>query len=218
MNTPTARPNERSHRQWYFFGVVAFLPHLLAVLLASSQRHPFDHTQQFLSELGERGSTTANLMNYFGILPTGTLIALFAVVILSNAGKAPLLRIAGGLILIHGVCRVVAALFPCDVGCHPAVPSLSQFIHNVAAAVGFLALVAAPFVVGRWLLVQRRGLAIVGATFFLGSVATASLILFNINAAGGVGLYQRIALGSLQLWLSIFALHLLLHQRGTNAV
>ena len=62
---------------WPLAGALAFLPHMVAILLATSLRPGFDHAKQYLSELGERGSETAALMNFVGIIPTGLLIAVF---------------------------------------------------------------------------------------------------------------------------------------------
>ncbi len=184
------------------------MPHLVAVVVASYQRPLFDHRLQFISELGERGSSTAFVTNFLGIVPTGLLLAVFGVGLVVRYREHRLLASAGLLIVLHGLCRVVAAFFPCDVGCRPAVLSISQVVHNVSATVAVISLTAALFTAGAWLATSKRGVVAVGATYALGviSLVAQGLLVVKIPA-GDVGLYQRVALGALQLWVAIFALY-----------
>lgn len=205
--TAAASPRPRHLPPWVLAGMVAFLPHLLAVILASAQRPGFSHRVQYLSELGERGSATASLTNYLGILPTGLLIACFGLGVLLRFRAQRAMAIAGGLIALRGVLRVVAALFPCDVGCRPALASASQDIHNAAATIAFVALTAAAFTAGAWLRARRHGKAIVVATYALAIVAVAAQVMLLAGAMGSPGLFQRIALGALQLWVALLAIH-----------
>lgn len=219
MNT-VAAPLGRSQRlYWPLTGALAFLPHLAAILLATSRRPGFDHAKQYLSELGERGSNTASLMNFLGIVPTGLLIATFGIGILKAYRSEPRLVAAGSLIVTHGICRVAAGLFPCDLGCRPAFPSLSQSIHNTSAAIGYVSLTTAVFFAGAWLLARKRGAFIVATTYALGVCAAAALLMLFFDVGGQLGLYQRIALLALQLWVALFALHFITHspKRPRNA-
>jgi len=211
---PPTPHQKATHMYWRLAGALAFLPHLAAVILATSRRPGFDHSKQYLSELGERGSETAALMNYLGIVPTGLLIAVFGLGLLKTCRSERLVLAAGSLIVLHGVCRVTAGLFPCDLGCRPAAPSLSQSIHNASAAIGYLSLTAAVFFAGAWLVARRRGAALIAATYALGVCASAALLMLFINLGGHLGLYQRIALLALQLWVAVFALHFIIRQPG----
>ena len=210
MNTVTKPTGREQHMYWPLAGAFAFLPHLVAIFLATSRRPGFDHVTQYLSELGERGSDTASLMNFLGIVPTGLLIAVFGAGLLKAYRNEPRLVVAGSLIVIHGIFRVAAGLFPCDLGCRPASPSLSQSIHNTSAAMGYISLTTAVFFAGAWLLARRRGAFIVTATYALGVCAAAALLILLLNVGGQLGLYQRIALLALQLWIAVFALHFII--------
>lgn len=196
---------------WPLAGALAFLPHMVAILLATSRRPGFDHAKQYLSELGERGSETAALMNFVGIIPTGLLIAVFGFGLLRAYRSEPRLVAAGSLIAVHGICRVAAGLFPCDLGCRPAFPSMSQSIHNTSAAIGYVSLTTAVFFAGAWLLARRRGAFVIAATYGLGVCAVAALLMLFFNLGGQLGLYQRFALLALQLWVALFALHFIIH-------
>ena len=194
---------------WKLAGAVAFLPHLLAVLVAAAQRPGFSHRTQFLSELGERGSSTASLANYLGILPTGALLACFGLGLVAHYRADRRLALGGALIVVHGLCRMLAAFFTCDPGCRPDHPSMSQAVHNVVAGTAFVALTAALFTIGAWLIVHRRGAAIIAASYALGLLALVSQALLVFHGHGNSGLYQRMALAALQLWVTVLALHLL---------
>lgn len=206
----TGTPLQRQFSSWMFAGLLAFAPHLVAVLIAASLHPGFNHRAQFISELGERGSSTAFLINFLGVLPTGGLLAAFGLGLLLSYRAHRLLAVAGALITLHGLCRVLTAFFPCDVGCRPAVPSLSQLVHNAAAIVAFVALTGALFTAGAWLFKRKRGAAAVATTYALGVTAVLAQVLLVVGAGNGNdGLYQRVALGSLQLWVSLLALHLI---------
>ena len=193
---------------WTVAGMLAFLPHLIAVVLATVQRPEFSNRIQYLSELGERGSSTAIVANYLGILPTGVLLACFGVGVFLRFRADRLMAAAGALIVLHGVLRVVAAIFPCDPGCRPIFPTTSQTVHNMAATVAFVSLTTSLFLAGSWLRARRHETWIVAATFSLGALAVAAQGMLVAAPTGSPGLYQRLALGALQLWVALLAFHL----------
>ena len=204
----TAALSRREPSLWLLAGLFGFVPHGVAVVVATYQRPVFDHRTQFISELGERGSTTAFVVNFLGIIPTGLLLATFGIGLVARYRAHRLLVVSGALIALHGLCRVMAALFPCDVGCRPVVPSLSQLVHNGSATVAFISLTAALFTAGAWLVKLKRGVAVVLATYTLGVAAVVAQGLIVTRTAGAdVGLYQRVALGALQLWVALLAFH-----------
>lgn len=207
MNT-TATRARRKPSLWLLAGLIGFVPHLVAVVVATYQRPLFDHRSQFISELGERASNTAFVINFLGIVPTGLLLAAFGVGLVARYRAHRLLAVAGALIAVHGLFRVMAAVFPCDIGCRPVEPSLSQLVHNACATLAFISLTAALFTTGVWLVKAKRGVVAVLATYTLGVTAVLAQGLLMANFAGGdVGLYQRVALGALQLWVVILAFH-----------
>ena len=202
----TASETSPTQRIWMTAGAIAFMPHLAAVIVATRMRPSYDHGRQFLSELGERGSTTSSLMNFFGIIPTGLLIAAFGIGLAAHLRKAPLGLLAGGLITLHGLSRMLVGVFPCDVSCVPAAPSLSQTLHNTTATAGYVSLTAAAFVFGAFLIVSRRHLAMILVSYGAGIVASVALGFLLMHPGASAGLYQRLALGTLQLWLTVVAI------------
>lgn len=215
MHTPHPCPS-RLFLSWLAAGALSFLPHLAAIIVATTMRPNFDHKRQFLSELGDSASPTAALFNYFGIMPTGVLILVFGVgLALVFRAELPL-RLAGALVAVHGLCRICAAMFPCDAGCRPLSPSYSQMVHNATATTAFLALTVALFVVGAWLIKRRQPISIIVLTYSLGIVAIAAQALLALGSAASTGLYQRVALGALQLWLVVFSVYIFAQARAAS--
>lgn len=196
-------------RPWHVAGLVAWVPHLLAVVYVTSRRPGYSHRSQFLSELGERGGEAAAIMNFLGIAPTGILFMLFGAGLAWHRRADRTLLAVGGLIAVHGLGRVLGALFSCDAGCRPEHPSFSQVAHGMAALAASLALTAALFSAAAWLIARRQGPAVIAVTWALGAIAVLSHALLLMHPEGGhVGLYQRVGLGALQAWVAVFAVHL----------
>lgn len=178
---------------------------LLAMIVAGGAAWPgYSHVSQFISELGSTGAPHAQLVNMAGFLPIGVLLTLFP---LLSAFLAPRsgLRAAGFLLLaLFAVGYLAAAFFPCDAGCRPATPSVSQMVHNLAGLGGYL---GAP--IGLVLLgVAARKWS--GATwlsplaFVCAAVSFVSFVVMLGEPPIG-GLVQRILEGAVALWGLAFA-------------
>ncbi len=124
------------------FAVAGLVPLLLLVLLGPLGFPDYSHLAQFISELGARGAPHERLVRYAGFLPAGVFVSLFAVaafVALPRSVPATLGLLGIG---VYALGYLAAAFFPCDPGCRPAEPSLSQIIHNLVGLAGY---VIAPF-------------------------------------------------------------------------
>ncbi|MDQ2733480.1 MAG: DUF998 domain-containing protein [Pseudomonadota bacterium] len=210
------RVSTRALKPWQLAGMVAFVPHLAVVTLASWQRPSFSQRAQYLSELGERGSPTSTLTNLFGVFPTGLLFLVFGIGVIVHYRRSHLLVLSGALVAVHGVARIAAAFFPCDAGCRPSSPSLSQGVHNFAATLAMVALCAALFFAGAWLIRKRKGVLIISLTYFFGLVAVTALMALAVWPDESAGLYRRVALGSMELWVTVFAVFLAIRPLEAN--
>jgi len=191
-------------------GILAPLLWASAIIFCGSLRPEYSHFTQYISELGERGSSTELIMRYAGFVPTGLMHVAFAAFLYVVFKSSPLAIIAATLLAINGLARIGAGLFPCEPGCVGPRLLLSQQLHSLSAGVGFFAFIGAAVL---WGIVLRRhrslrglslysvGCGIVGLVFLL-------LMVWSAESRAGTGLYERLSSGVLSLWLFVFAARL----------
>ena len=120
-------------------GIMAPVVYVGAVIYCGAMRPGYDHVTQFMSELAERGSPTEMTMRVAGFWVPGLLILAFATSLLTRPVAWPVTL----LLVIHGIGRVTSGIFPCDPGCRATGASFSQMMHNGAAVVNALTVLAA---------------------------------------------------------------------------
>jgi len=188
-------------------GILAPLLWAFAIVFCGSLRPEYSHFTQYISELGERGSSTEFIMRYAGFLPTGLMHMAFAAFLYVAFRGSRLAVIAATLLAINGLARIGAGLFPCEPGCVGPALSLSQQLHSLSARIGFFALIGAAVTWGIFLRRYRslRGLSLysvgsgtVGLVFLL-------LMAWSAELKAGTGLYERLSSGVLSLWVLVFA-------------
>ena len=190
-------------------GLAGPLLFILAVILSAALRPGYDHVSQLISELGETGGSTAQLMTYLGFYPTGILILLFSVSCFA-AIRRNLLSLAGTVLVgLASLAIIVAGIFSCDVGCAMEDPSTDQMLHTAAAMGAFLAMIVASIL---WSLRFRtldhwRGLWIYSLVTGIGAfgLLVAFLLLSESQIAG---LVQRLLVLVLFIWLMVFSARL----------
>jgi hypothetical membrane protein len=111
---------------------------VVMVVVAGALTPGYSHVSQFISELGARGSPQEWGVRLGGFLPLGIFLLAFC-----WFAYAALPRSSGttlGLVglALYAAGYLVAAAFPCDLGCRPAEPSTSQLVHNAAGLLGYL--------------------------------------------------------------------------------
>ena len=184
-------------------GIAAPVLWIAIVIYGGAVTPGYDPVNQFISELGERGSPTESVVRALGMALPGVLLMLFGASLFGSPGA----RAAAVLVIIHGALRVAVGAFPCDAGCPVSGGSFSQVVHSVSASLNGLVLPAAGVV---WALHLRKtggsGLfaAYSLASAFLGLLFM-GLMMVNLTTRHAVGLYQRLALGIGSLWLLALA-------------
>jgi len=191
-------------------GMLAPLWWASAIIFCGSSRPEYSHVAQYISELGERGSSTEFIMRYAGFLPTGLMHMAFAAFLyVAFRGSRPAM-IAATLLAINGLARIGAGLFPCEPGCVGPNLLLSQQLHSLSAGIGFFALIGASVM---WGILFRRYRSLRGLSLYSvgsGTVGLAFLLLmvWSAELRAGTGLYERLSSGVLSLWLLVFAARL----------
>lgn len=111
---------------------------LLMVVVAGALTPGYSHISQFISELGARGSPQEWWVRLAGFLPSGILLLAFCWFAYAALPRSS--ATAWGLVglAVYAAGYLVAVAFPCDLGCRPDTPSISQRIHNAGGMLGYL--------------------------------------------------------------------------------
>ncbi|HEX8072657.1 MAG TPA: DUF998 domain-containing protein [Pyrinomonadaceae bacterium] len=191
-------------------GVLAPVLWAASIIICASVRPGYSHLTQYISELGERGSSTELLMRYAGFVPTGLMHVAFAAALYAAFRGYRLAPVAAALLALNGLGRVAAGLFPCEAGCAGPRVLLSQRLHSLAAGVGFLALIGAAILWGVLLRRHRSLSGLSGYSIGAGLLGLVFLLLMSWSAElrSGTGLYERLSSGVLSLWVLVFAVRL----------
>jgi len=191
-------------------GVLAPVFWASAIFFVGSLRPEYSHFTQYISELGERGSSTELFMRYGAFVPTGLMHIAFAAFLSFAFKDSPVAKFAAMLIAINGIARIGAGMFPCEVGCALPRLLLSQKLHSLSAGVGFFALIGASCL---WGIELRRYQSLRGLSAYSivsGCLALVFLALMTWSAElrADTGLYERLSTGLLSLWMLVFAARL----------
>lgn len=194
-------------------GVLAPVLWAVVIIIAGELRPGFDHFGQYISELGERGSSTGVFMRYGGFVATGLLhigyAAAFYVAVTRTAGRPRLTLLVAVLIALNGLGRIGAGIFACEPGC--AAPEVfDQRLHGLSATIAFLAIAAAALL-GTILFRRDQWLEPLSTYSLMTGVAGLQfLALMSASEATHLynGLYERLASGILSLWVLVTAVRL----------
>ena len=177
-----------------------------SVLIAGVLRPSYDHSAQFMSELGARGTSGAWAMNVFGFIPAELLMLGFIVLAARAWRRQGLALIGLAALSVYAVGLIIGALAPCDAGCRPATPSTTHQIHMLAGVIAYISALAGIALLA--LAAGRRGarlLMIAGLACAAGGLA----LLANLDPdLAQVGLVQRGLESLIYGWLIAFGLWL----------
>lgn len=190
-------------------GILGPILWLLLIGVAGAMRPEFNHITHYISELGERGSTTEVMMRFAAFGFTGFLYLCFASALLASFRGGWFDTLAAGLIGLEGLGRMGAGVFACDPGCVGL--SLSQELHRLFAAIGFISGILAAIAWG--LIFRRHGWPQSLSWYSVGTGVLALVFLvlmsWSQNPVNAPGLFEHLATGVLSLWLLVFATRLL---------
>lgn len=208
--TSPARTVPRLVRGGLACGLAAPALWAAAIVIAGQLRPGFDHVAQYISELGERGSSTEMFMRYGGFVTTGLMLVGFAAAFHAMVARATarpgLTLLVAVLVALDGLGRVGAGLFPCEPGC-AAPGNIVQQLHGLSATIAFLAIASAALL-GAILFRHDPGLRPLGAySLMSGCAGLIFLALMSASEAtrAYAGLYERLASGVLSLWVFVIA-------------
>jgi len=122
------------------FGVIVLgLAVLLAAVVWGGAVYPgYDHSRQFMSELGATGAVTASSVNTWGYIPNGLFVAAFCLLATWILRRSPLAVVACLLLAGNGVGMAGAGVYPCDFECSRSDPSVAAELHDLFGGLGYL--------------------------------------------------------------------------------
>ena len=178
-------------------GVAAPVIWMGLIAFGDLARPDINPVTDFISELGERSSSTEAVMRWAGFGFTGLLYVCFAAVLPSGIQSKWRAAIVAVFIGIDGLSRIGAGVHPCHPGCDGT--SRDQELHRLFATVAFcsgiMGALAAGVLFRSWFS-MTIGLS---ATIFL------LLMTWSDNPVDAHGLFERLATGVLSLWMLVFA-------------
>ena len=191
-------------------GLIAPVLWAAAIIIAGAMRPGFDHIDQYISELGERGSSTEYFMRYGGFILTGIMHVGFAAALYASlvplTGRPRLTLLVAVLVALDGIGRAGAGVFSCEPGC--AAPEvLRQRLHGLSATMAFLSIAAAASLAAILCYRNRRLRPLSAYSLASGCAGLIFLVMMSASEATHVhtGLYERLASGVLSLWVFVTA-------------
>lgn len=184
----------------FWSAVVSYVLFLLTLVIAAENYPGYRHASQFVSELGASGAPTEMFFRFGNFLPCGILIMVFSFASIKVLPKSGVTTLGFCLLAYNALGSLTAAFFPCDFGCRPESPSVSQIIHNLVGLGGYLAAIAGLFV----LAIQARTWHGLRYLFPLGigcGLAALTSLLFVDPGFVFAGLAQRSLEFSVGLWV-----------------
>lgn len=217
---PDTSDKGSAYRRLLFAGIAGPVLFGAVVAVAGALRPGYDHANQFISELGEAGAEFAWLMNYFGFMLSAVFIGLFALALSRRFRHAPA-TISGSLLLaVFAVCLFLAGVYSCDAGCSPTDASSEQVLHDLVSVVAFPAFALAVAIWGFHFLRRPtwRGFGLYSIGTVVLSIALLVLMVQSEASRDSTGVYQRLFLGVLFVWMIALSLRLRVSRDVDSAV
>ena len=190
-------------------GILAPVLLLTAIVWAGCMETDYSHATQFVSELGAFGAEHPWIINYLGLVPSGFLTVVFSVGAYSRLRPGSWFVISCVLIALAGIGRLLAGVYPCDVGCSLENMSTSARVHALA---GFVALVSgalAPmaFAAGYR---QRNDNLLLQVSTGVGAISiVAVVLLFGLGPGTAyIGAIQRLILAAFYGWTAFLSIEI----------
>ena len=189
----------------FIFGIFGAIFFVIASLLAGLIADNYDPVVQLISESMSEDRPYSKEIRYFGYIPSGILVMIFALAAPVNMPQSKQIRLSFyGIALFYGLATITVGIFPCEAGCNKEMinPGLAQVIHNLSGLFTYIGMPLCLLFIGfglkkantRGRLSQVSILLGTGSAFFI-------LILFANPLSPYAGLIQRTIEAIFVLWI-----------------
>ena len=185
-------------------GIAAAIIFTSSVITAGALHPNYSHLTQAISELGAKEAPYQDILNYGGLIPAGILTFIFSIGMFRNIKSNTFLYISSGLVMLIGLGRFFAGVFPCDPGC-ATLTSTSAKLHTICGLLALTAGAVAPLMMAFGLRSHR-----LQNYYFLSLGLGASAVIIIISGVLGIsrlyiGAAQRLLLLFTYLWIIVVA-------------
>ena len=126
-------------RSWAFWSAHVAFGFFIALLVLGDAYFPgYSQLRDFISELGAREAPTETWVRYGAFLPIGLVLMSFAIAAGRSLPRSKNMIIGMVGIFLFALGYSLAAFLPCDPGCLPEEPSVTQLLHNLTALFGYM--------------------------------------------------------------------------------
>ena len=196
----------------FWFGILGVIFFVSATILGGFQFSYYSHISQLISESYATGTPYGLYLRFFGFIPSGISIAVFAFHAIKVLPKSKDTQIGFlGIGIFYGLATILVSLFPCDKGCDKELvdPSLSQLIHNLTGLLTYLIVPISLIILGiaarKW--EKGKYVSFVGIICGLISILFVGILSSDLQSKFA-GFYQRIIEGSVLIWIIVCSFYL----------
>jgi Protein of unknown function (DUF998) len=178
----------------------------LLTLMAALATPGYSHMSQFISELGARGAEHEYAVRFLGFLPAGICLFVYCIAARHSLPTTRSTTAAFVGIGLYALGYITAAFLPCDLGCRPPQPSLSQALHNLIGLAGYVAAPWFLFTLARNARSWPKAKALVSWGYVAAAIALAGLLTLSPGSPF-VGLSQRALETAVLSWVVMNGLY-----------
>ncbi len=209
-----------SNKLLFLIGILGVSLFGVASFLGGFQFENYDPMSQYISETMAVGTPYGKALRFFGYIPSGVLLTIFAFGAIKKFPKSNLTRMGfWGIGLFYGIATIVVGIFPCDKGCNKALidPSISQIIHNLTGMLTYLFVPISILIIGIGLRNSKHYLRLSNMGILCGLICMVFIgVLMSNPTSPYVGLFQRIIEGLFILWIIACAIYIKSHVNSEN--
>lgn len=189
----------------FIYGILGSVFFVIASLLAGLIAENYDPVVQLISESMSEDRPYSKEIRYFGYIPSGILLMIFALAAPANMPQSKQIRLSFyGIALFYGFATILVGIFPCEAGCNKEMidPGIAQVIHNLSGLFTYIGMPLCILLIGLGLKHANTRALLSRVSILLGiSSAFFILILFASPISLYAGLIQRTIEAIFVLWI-----------------
>ena len=178
---------------------------VITSLIAGFIAENYNPVLQLISESMSQDRPFSKEIRYFGYIPSGILLMIFALAAPINMPASKQIRFSFyGVALFYGLATILVGIFPCEAGCNKEMinPGIAQIIHNLSGLFTYIGTPVCILIIGFGLKYANTRRRLSQVSILLGfSSAIFVLVLFANPLSLYAGLIQRIIEAIFVLWI-----------------